>query len=214
MPETFAVQRVSEGDLARVAGMLARAFQDDPEMVYALPDASERARVLPWLIGTNVRYGHQFGEVYATIAGEGAAIWLPPGATTFTAGRMLRAGMFAAPLRLRWSALRRLAAMGGRAARMHQRYAPRAHWYLAQIGVEPESQGQGAGSALLRAMLSRIDGAARTCYLETSKAANVDFYSHHGFAVVATSTAPQGPGIWAMLRAPGAIEPGGRSPGG
>src|SRR5579859_5800305 len=146
MALTNEIHRVGAADGERVSAVLARAFHDDPEMVYALPDEETRARLLPWLIGLNVRYSLRYGEVYATPGWEGAALWLPPGQTHFTLGHMLRAGMFAAPLVLGWSALRRLAALGGRAVDLHQRYAADPHWYLSQIGVEPAQQHHGAAS--------------------------------------------------------------------
>lgn len=190
--------------LARIAALLARAFANDPQMVAALPDAQRRARHLPWLIGLNVRYGCLYGEVYTMPGWEGAAIWLPPHATTFTVGRMARAGMLAAPLRLDWRVLARLAVMEGAATQLHRRYAPMPHWYLAQIGVEPSRQGQGIGSALLRSMLARIDREEGRCYLETTKQTNLRFYEKHGFRVVGDAqTRVGGVRMWGLLRSPG-----------
>src|ERR1051326_7905222 len=67
--------RIDTASIPRAAELLARAFQDDPLMTYAFPDAARRARLLPWLIGLNVRYGCLYGEVYATSGWEGTAIW-------------------------------------------------------------------------------------------------------------------------------------------
>ncbi|HKT37862.1 MAG TPA: GNAT family N-acetyltransferase [Ktedonobacterales bacterium] len=194
--------RISAPDAARrVSALLARAFQDDPLMRYALPDASQRTRLLPYLIGLNVRYALRYGEVYTTSGFEGAAVWLPPGRTTMTPWRMARAGMFAAPLKMPWPVLRRLARVGSRVTALHERCAPGPHWYLSQISVEPSRQRQGIGSRLLAPMLVRIDAAGLPCYLETENPANVTFYQHHGFRVVAEDAAPGGgPRIWAILR--------------
>ncbi|MGE5334399.1 MAG: GNAT family N-acetyltransferase [Nitrososphaerota archaeon] len=194
--------RVGMADTYRAAAVLARAFQDDPAMRYAMPDADERRRLLPWLIGFNVRYGCRYGEVYATPEYGGVAIWLPPEQPRFTFWRMVRAGMLAAPIRLRWSVVRRLMAVEGTAATLHERCAPEPHWYLSQVGVEPSQQRQGIASRLLRPMLARIDAAALPCYLETENAANVAFYQRHGFQIAAETVAPRGgPRVWAMLRA-------------
>ncbi|HEY7339675.1 MAG TPA: GNAT family N-acetyltransferase [Ktedonobacterales bacterium] len=195
--------RAEMPDTRRIAMLFARAFQDDPLMRYALPDTHKRRQLLPWLIGLNVRYGCRYGEVYCTSEYTGAAIWLPPGHATYTLRRMLRAGMFVAPLRLPWPVLRRLAAVEGRAQRLHERYAPRPHWYLAQIGVEPALQRQGIASRLLRPMLARMDTAGLPCYLETENAANVAMYERYGFRVAAEDAVPDGPHIWAMVRGPG-----------
>lgn len=194
--------RVHPADARRVAALLARAFQDDPLMVYAIPDARQRARLLPWLVGLNVRYGCRYGEVYRTRDLSGAAIWMPPGRTRITPLRMLRLGMFAAPLRVSWPILRRLNTVDARARRLRARWMPEPHWYLSQIGVEPSRQRQGVARRLLQPMLAHIDAAALPCYLETENPANVAFYQRHGFRVVAEDAALHGgPRIWAMLRA-------------
>lgn len=193
--------RVSAPDGPRVAALLARAFQDDPEMVYAFADATERARALPRLISLNVRYGLLFGEVYAAPDWQGAAVWLPPGQTRFTVARVLRAGMLAAPLRLPWRTLRRLATLGRRAAGLHARHAPDPHWYLSQLGVEPTHQRQGIASGLLAPILARCDAERLPCYLETANPANIAFYQRHGFAVVDESRPDTDiPGLWALRR--------------
>ncbi|HEX9058477.1 MAG TPA: hypothetical protein VF818_13195, partial [Ktedonobacterales bacterium] len=57
--------RVGSADVVRVAALLARAFDDDALMHYAIPDARQRHRLLPWIIGLNVRYGCRYGTVYA-----------------------------------------------------------------------------------------------------------------------------------------------------
>lgn len=194
--------RVRLADAHRIAGLLARAFQDDPLMRYAIPDASQRARFLPSLIGLTVRYGCRYGEVYATPGYEGAAIWFPPERTTMLLWRMLRVGMFAVPLRIPWPILRRFNAANACSTAVHERCAPGAHWFLVQLGVEPSHQRQGIASRLLQPMLARIDAAALPCYLETENEANIAFYQRHGFRVVADDVVPRGgPRIWALVRA-------------
>jgi ribosomal protein S18 acetylase RimI-like enzyme len=192
--------RAETPDVRRIAALLAHAFQDDPLMCYAIPDTQQRRRLLPWLMGLNVRYGRRYGEVYCTPEYTGAAIWLPPSQSAYTLWRMLRAGMFVAPLRLPWPMLLRLASVESRAQALHERYAPRPHWYLAQIGVEPALQRQGIATRLLRPMLTRIDAAGLPCYLETENPANVTIYQRYGFQVVAEGAMPSGPHIWAMVR--------------
>jgi GNAT superfamily N-acetyltransferase len=172
-------------------------------MCYAIPDLEHRKRVLPWLMYVPLRDGDHSGEVWTTAALSGAAIWLPPGRTTLTLWRILRAGVLVVPLRVRWDILRRLTRTERMVASLHRQHAPATHWYLAQLGVDPARQGQGIGSALLHPMLIRLDTQGLACYLETMNVANVPFYQHHGFRVVAQASLPGTRlAVWAMLRSP------------
>lgn len=202
MPPAFELVRVGAPQSALVAGVLARAFQDDPLMVAALPNPEHRARSLPRLIGLNVRYGVRYGEVYMTPGMEGAAVWLPPGHTRVSIAGMLRVGALTAPLTVSWAALRRLAAPEARAAQLQEQHAPMPHWYLSQIGVEPALWGRGFGSSLLRPLLARMDAERTPCYLETNKEGNLALYRRFGFAVVAEADLGGGVRLWAMLRVP------------
>lgn len=193
---------VGQGQIARAAAVLARAFQDDPLMVVALPDAERRARSLPRLIELNVRYAARYGEVYATPGMEGAAVWLPPGRAQASRGGMLRVGALVAPLTVSWVALRRLAAQEALTAHLHGQHAPMPHWYLSQIGVEPASQGRGFGGKLLAPLLARMDAEGVPCYLETAREGNVALYRRYGFAIVAEGDLGGGLRVWAMLRQP------------
>jgi ribosomal protein S18 acetylase RimI-like enzyme len=195
---------VDLASVERVALLLARAFENDPLMIYAQTDRDRRRRLLPWLIGLNVRYCCHYGEVYSTADAAGAALWLPPDGTTMTIQRMARTGVFTVPLRVSWPTLWRLAIAGDHSEKLHRRLAPMPHWYLSQIGVEPGRQGQGVGSQLLRPMLARVDAVQHWCYLETANGANLAFYQKHGFRVVGASEPVwRTPQIWSMLRAPG-----------
>lgn len=202
MPPASDLVRIGEGQRARVAEMLARAFQDDPLTAAALPDVALRARSLPRLIRLNVRYAVRYGEAYATPGMEGAALWLPPGRTRVSTVGMLRVGALAAPLRVSWATLRRLAALEAQTDRLHRHHAPMPHWYLSQIGVEPALWGRGFAGKLLAPMLARMDAERMPCYLETARERNVTLYQRFGFTAVAECALGDGLRVWAMLRLP------------
>lgn len=198
--------RLPRSESDETAAMLARAFRDDPMTRFILPDAASRERLLPWLMGATVRYGLHHGEVYASASPcgiDGAAIWLPPGETRLTFGRMLRAGMLAAPLRLGFAAFGRFMTLAGRVDEVHGRVASMPHWYLWGLGVAPDRQGRGLGGELLQPVLARADATRTACYLETFNPASVAFYRKHGFAVAAEEDITRdGPHFWAMVRPP------------
>jgi ribosomal protein S18 acetylase RimI-like enzyme len=74
---------------------------------------------------------------------------------------------------------------------------------LGIVGVDPELQDRGLGSALVKEGLTRADQANCPCYLETSEERNLAFYERYGFAVL--EAAPLGAGGltgWGMRREP------------
>ena len=77
------------------------------------------------------------------------------------------------------------------------------HWYLATLGADPEHQGRGVGSSLMRPVLEHCDHEGLPAYLESSKERNVPFYRRHGFEVTREVDLPGGgPKIWTMWRTP------------
>ncbi len=185
--------------LARTA--LARAFFDYNLMVYAAPRASRRAVGVDALYAAILFDCFRYGEVYVTHKVVGAACWLPPEVSIPSLVRQIRSGMLQLPLwfGLRW--FRRLVAYDNMARRLHHDHAREPHWYLAAIGVEPEHQGQGVGSALMQPILARADQVGMPSYLETHQETNVRLYQRHGFEICEQAQVPGHPmPIWAMLR--------------
>ena len=85
---------------------------------------------------------------------------------------------------------------------MRKRHPHDPHWYLWFLGVEPERQGQGFGSVLLRALSARAEADRVPCYLETDKATSVKIYERHGYRVEAEEVlASFGLKGWFMRRA-------------
>jgi GNAT superfamily N-acetyltransferase len=57
------------------------------------------------------------------------------------------------------------------------------HVHLGPIGVIPEAQGQGIGTALMNRYIEHLNQERSAGYLETDKPENVEFYKKFGFAV-------------------------------
>lgn len=75
------------------------------------------------------------------------------------------------------------------------------HWYLATLGVAPESQGRGIGTALLARWLARVDAEGSPAWLETDREINVGFYRRAGFEVALRTEVLSTP-VWCMARPP------------
>ena len=192
----------SAGTAGKIAGVLERAFFDDPLFAYVMPNPSRRSRQLAWWMSCAVRYGLAHGWVYATSPPVGGtAIWLGPETPTASLVGLARAGLSAGPFRLGIRGLIRVLQAAAERNYLHRR-EPDRHWYLMILGVEPEKQGRGIGSALMQPVLKQADRDGLTCYLETMTAKNAAFYERRGFEVVTEGQfGPRLP-YWAMRRHP------------
>jgi ribosomal protein S18 acetylase RimI-like enzyme len=65
---------------------------------------------------------------------------------------------------------------------------PEPHSHLGPIAVEPDAQGRGIGTRLMRHYCAELDHAGVAGFLETDKRANVRFYERFGFEVTAGAT--------------------------
>jgi ribosomal protein S18 acetylase RimI-like enzyme len=203
--QSAAVIRLQPGDRARAGEVLARAFSDDPLWAAVFTNPAERSETLV----------HMFaGVTKATIAAKGLAettpdiaavgLWLPPG-KDIGMWAMVRSG-FALPrlvMRLPSQERRRMMAVLRQVEERRKALMPEPHWYLSALGVEPERQGTGLGSALVRSGIRRADLEKTPIYLETETEDNVAFYEHLGFETVEAITAvgldlP----VWLMARRP------------
>jgi len=71
--------------------------------------------------------------------------------------------------------------------------------YLSLLGVSPDRQGTGVGTALLRAWLADVDAARQPAWLETARPENLPFYRRHGFDVAGELAIFDVP-VWLMAR--------------
>ena len=167
---------------------------------WLLPERERREEKLRRLYGRVMlkRVMGRHGRVFATGGVAGAALWSPPARwkpDVLTLARCLPdvVGVFGRDLSR--------AAVG--LARIEREHPEEPHWYLATLGVEPESQGRGLGSALLGPVLELCDAGAVPAYLESSTPRSRALYERHGFAVVEELVLPRGgPPVWPMWREP------------
>ncbi len=179
---------------------LTRAFDDDPMFAWIFPDPQHRAYSLNVLNRVPLTYGLRFGRITQLHGGKAAALWLPPGGKA-TAGRMMLCGLLGVPFRVGFRAFTKFAVANDIMGKIHARHVPEPHWHLMIVGVDPELQGEGAGTALIKEGLARADQEDVPCFLETSNERNVAFYERFGFAIAETTTLGRGgPKAWGMRR--------------
>lgn len=193
--------RLGMGDIEWATELLIEAFLNEPPATH-LFQGSRRRTQMGYFMRSSCAYALLFGECYTTPAREGVALWLLPGMTKMTFGRMYKAGMLTAPFRLGFSAFTRFMDFAGHTEKLHKSSAPMPHYYLFVLGVSPPAQGKGIGRQLVKGMLDRIDDERMPAYLETQKERNVRLYRRFGFEVAAQEAFPKLEGLcnWGMLR--------------
>jgi len=186
------------------ADVLARAFEDDPVVVWLVPDDQQRSRDLPWAMNLMTRYALKYGQIDTTAGQpEAVALWLPPESPIIGTLRIMCTGMWLAPLKLGFGVFGRYLKWANFSEHLHKRDMPPRHWYLPLIGVDPPHQGKGFGGRLMERALARADADRVPCYLENTKERNLPFYQKHGFEVIVEEkVAEDGPTIWTMKREP------------
>ena len=192
----------SKADVRELSRTLARAFYDDPVMIWLLPDEKPRTAQLCRVFATMTRH-HHLARGGVEVASDGpdigaAALWDPPNQWQETR----RAQLAMTPTFLRVFGLR---SMRGRAVQelMKREHPEEPHWYLGVIGSDPAVRGKGYGQALMRSRLDRVDAEHAPAYLESTKADNVPYYQRFGFEVSGEIVLPDGgPTMWPMWRNP------------
>ncbi|AKN15571.1 GNAT family N-acetyltransferase [Mycobacterium haemophilum] len=189
-------------DVRELSRTMARAFCNDPVMIWLFPDEKPRTAQLYRLFMTLTRH-HHLARGGVEVAGDGpgigaAALWDPPNQWQET-----RRGQLAMmPMFLRVFGFRTAMARGLQEL-MKRVHPEEPHWYLATIGSDPTVRGKGYGQALMRSRLDRCDAEHCPAYLESTKSENVPYYQRFGFSVTREIVLPNGgPTMWAMWRAP------------
>lgn len=198
-PGTPTVRPATLSDVPSITRMLVRAFDDDPVSNFMFAGRRRRHAGLHSFFTSELRHNYlPHRHVYVTEDLSGAALWGPPDRVRHPVLELLQL-LPTAPFLLSLhtiGALRLLFTVEG----LHP---VEPHWYLFTLGTAPERQGQGVGSALLRAMLTQIDEAGEPAYLESSKERNVPLYARFGFEVIHQIPSVSGsPPIRRMWRAP------------
>ncbi len=200
VPPSPIMLSASQGEAG--ADLLARAFQNDPLMVYFVPDEEKRRRLLPILFRIVVHYCLRYGIIYTTSNLDGLVCCLPPGQTK-TIGRLARVSLSGIPVQLGLTGLRRFLHASTYTSAAHKQAAPGAHWYIWVVGIDPQRQGHGFGGQLLQAVQKRALAEGLPCYLDTQNSRNVPFYQQHSFRQVSeTQISGSDVHVYAMLWEP------------
>lgn len=188
------LRRAGAEDVHRLKDVFAAAFYEDPIIGWMMPGERSREQRLRRFFEIELRnVALVRGAVWTSTDFSGVAMSDPPGAW----GHPWRAFLLEGQNFGIWlpRAARLLAAM-------RRRRPSHPHYYFRDIGVLPEMQGQGIGSALMRPTLERCDRESLPAYLEATSERSASLYARLGFQPTGELGVAGSPPLWPMLRSP------------
>lgn len=185
---------------AEVRTVLARAYVDDPLMVWAFPDATSRLDAVAAWVGLFAERSMAAGRA-DVVRRDGAvaavATWrlpddpAPDGTSLPTLPGLLTA--LVGPEHAR--------TVGAGLAHLRPLTPQQPHAYLHMLAVDPDHQGRGLGREVLSAGAERAASASLGIHLETTRPDVVPFYERLGWHVTGEVVLGDGgPRLWAMWR--------------
>jgi len=177
MPDVTQPARLAgQADVETIAEIITRSFVDDPVWGPAYAAALGEGPRAIWRLEVDAAL--RVGRTWLSAGDEAAAVWLPPGRTTFDAAEMQAYLAFLAEVL--GSGYERVAALHGR---FEASEPPEPHYYLSMLGTHPDHRGHGHGIRLLTETLARVDAEGMPGYLESTNPANNARYERLGFDV-------------------------------
>lgn len=190
------IVRADHSDAELIANLIGVAFHPLAVAEWLVADLDDRARVLPANFLIYVEHALVHGLVELTTDHNAAAVWFPTGVDDLPPPADYDARLLAACGRH----TERFRLLDEQFAAHHPHDLT--HHHLAFLAVRPDAQGNGLGSALLRAHHNQLDASGIAAYLEASSPRSVRLYERHGYRHLGPPfhLPDNGPPLWPMLR--------------
>lgn len=195
-PAIRAAQRCDDPTLTLT---LAAAFDNDPVTRFCVRTDARRHWAMRVGFKRALDLYQPYGLTFIANDGAGAALWARHDQWQLTFWQECSL----IPLYMRVCGISRFMRLSRGFDAMKLNHPVERHYYLYLLGVHPDHQSHGLGTALLRAMLERCDREQMPAYLEASSPHNIPFYQQQGFRVIKKFRfGPSGPLLAAMWREP------------
>ncbi len=173
------MRRGDNADRTLVVGILQRSFDDNKSVNYVVRQDQKRAERIRGLMQYSFNVCNAFGEVWISDDYQACALILFPEMKRAS----IRTLLWDLKLALNVIGLNRVTAVLKREAIIKSKHPKRPFAYLWFIGVNPQLQGKGIGSAFIQEVINECEGKNRPIYLETSTERNLPFYKKFGFEI-------------------------------
>jgi ribosomal protein S18 acetylase RimI-like enzyme len=177
------IQKLEKSQIKQAALVFAKAMMNDDVHLSFFPNQETRLRKLTCLYEYKLEL--EYKSCYTTSRNiEGLAIWEAPG-EQHTGLNLLE---IISGIKLIWQcgirALFRMIRYQNWASKTRDRIATQPYWYLNVIAVDPEHQGKGFASKLIKPIIKEAVENKHMIYLETQNKNNVKIYEKYGFRLV------------------------------
>ena len=152
------------------------------------PCTKEELREM-WLF--NLKYFYSRALIYSDSPDCNAwMLWIPPGCKGVSVVDFIRHGGIRMTLKLGLASLKRIMHYEDYSASVRLNATGGREWYMYNLVVRPDAQGQHLVGKLLKPMLEYCEQRGKQVYLETHSEKNVAIYRHFGFEVVSDAPIP------------------------
>ena len=162
-----------------VIDILCSSFDKNTSVNYTIKQDSQREERLKELMNYSFLIAKKFGEIFLSKDLAGCALVLYPEKKKTTISSLWL------DLNLVFNVIgfSRIGKIISKEKKIKENHPSGGYMHLWFIGVTPQEQGKGVGSALLQQIIRKSEILKKPIYLETSNPGNLEFYKKMGFEV-------------------------------
>jgi ribosomal protein S18 acetylase RimI-like enzyme len=173
------MRRANSSDKSVILDILTRSFDDNKSVNYVVKQDQNRVDWISRLMDYSFNVCNEFGEVWISDDQQACALILFPDKKRSS----FRTLLWDLKLALSVIGLDRVSTVLKREALIKSNHPKEPIAYLWFIGVNPQLQGKGVGSAFIQEVIKECERKKRPIYLETSMEKNLPFYKKFGFEI-------------------------------
>jgi len=198
------IREIHEGEVDKAVETLVQAFYDDRLVCYMFPDSKFRKEFISWFYSRWIQLLMKFNTVFVENDIKGVAACVSPKLFPhIPLSYQIRAGLLGALPKLGLKNLWKPIRVYFDSQKRTKSEVKEPSWILDILGVQPEFQGKGIGSALVQHLISLSNRDKVPAYLITHNENNVVFYEKNGFKLLKKENSlPGGPPTYSLIYYP------------
>lgn len=183
------MEKIDLKDISLVAKIFSKAMCDDPLHEYFFPKPGTREKKIYSLYKYMVRMNYL--NAYRTSESfEGVVLWEKPFEHEFKVSFKDFVIGSSLVYKIGLPSLIRMMKYQKWSERLKKENISDPFWYLSVVIVDPNHQGKGFASKLIKPILTIADDSEHKVYLETQNVNNVPIYENYGFKIASVQAIP------------------------